>query len=150
MKLELKHLAPYLPYDLQVFIEKLQKSLTVISLNKSTDLAQVIYDDTLEGKTVIGLKLNHFKPILLPISDLLQKLDFFEIGDDNIYSIEFDHGNIKLIQHLTAIAENNDYFDIQFLPHVVVQQLIEWHYDIHGLIPLGLAVSIHDVGQVVA
>ena len=150
MKIELKHIAAYLPYDFQVYVDRLQKSLTIITLNKSKNLVQVIYDDRSEGQTVLGLKLEHVKPILRPLSDLLEKLDFFEIGDDSNYSIEFDHGNIKLIENLESIADNKSYFDIQFLPYAVVQQLIEWHLDIFGLIPAGLAISIHDVEQVIA
>lgn len=136
MKLELKHLAPYLPYDLSFYYESLdgKKQHSWILTSEKLDFALLCQN----------------KPILRPISDLLQKLDFFEIGDDNNYSIEFDNGNIKLIKNLKSIADNKCYFDIQFLPYVVVQQLIEWHFDVFGLIDKGLAVSIHDVEQVIA
>ena len=141
MILELKHLAHYLPYELMIKTTS-SKYKGVYKLIELDTFGFLASDFTLFYKRC--------KPILLPISDLLEKLDFFEIGDDNNYSIEFDHGNIKLIQHLKAIAENDDYFNIQFLPHIVAKQLIEWHLDIFGLIPAGLAVSIHDVGQVIA
>ena len=138
MKLELKHLAPYLPYNL-----KLKINTPIGTFNRDFQL-DCGHDFNLH------LSQGNVKPILRPLSDLLEKLDFFEIGDDSNYSIEFDHGNIKLIENLESIADNKSYFDIQFLPYAVVQQLIEWHLDIFGLIPAGLAVSIHDVGQVIA
>lgn len=144
MKLELKHLAPYLPYGL-----KIEHSTFQTGKRKISELTS-IKSNSVETEHRIYCQIENCKPILRPISELLEKLDFFELGDDDNYSIEFDHGNIKLIKNLESIADNKSYFDIQFLPYAVVQQLIEWHFDIFGLIPAGLAISIHDVGQVIA
>lgn len=84
------------------------------------------------------------KPILYDLSYLTKEIehegrvfipiDVFEITDhSDSYSIEYDHGNIKLIRDLKSIAENNLYFDIQFLPFEVVQRLISWHFNVFNL-----------------
>lgn len=57
-------------------------------------------------------------------------VDYFEIGDDDSYFFEFDHGNIKLIKTLRKIAEYNVEFDFQFLPSVVVDKLKELYFNL--------------------
>jgi hypothetical protein len=93
------------------------------------------------------------KPILRPLSDLTKEIthkgetfvpiDFFEIGDDENQSYEYDYGNIKLIKPLETISENYLLHDTIFLPYGVIQKLHEWMFDTEGLIEAGLAVDVN-------
>ena len=145
MNLELKHLSPYLPYGLKMIFEgKGGRIVEVTGLRVagiSEKTSNLLYFNSISETLAVG----YFKPILRPISDLIQRLDFFEIGNENGYMVEFDHENFKIIQDLKNIAEFRDYFSFQFLPNIVASQLIEWNFDVFGLIEKGLAVSIHDV-----
>ena len=155
MKLELKHLAPYLPYNL--------KGIGFVSPSNSKDGKQHFLDRKLisihEPKS--QLKMIHisnvdgeiFKPILRPLSDLMREItnsnnetfvfiDTLEIGEED-NGTEYDHGNIKTIAQLEYIAKNNEFLDIHYLPYSLVQDLIKNHFDILGLIEKGLAIDIN-------
>ena len=153
-KLELKHLAPYLPYELKMaFIvrEEIIKvgALNNISINNSNTYPIRYSIDTLN-------ELEHewmFKPILRPLSDLTKEInyglstyaftDLFEIGDCDGCVFEFEHGNIKTIKSLENISKYNSYNDINYLPNAVVNMMHEYHFDVFGLIEKGLAIDIN-------
>jgi hypothetical protein len=90
--------------------------------------------------TVGGSKpaLDRIKPILEPLSNLTKPItrngvtftpiEWFEIGDDENDSLEYDNGNIKLIRSLESLAKNGMVNDINYLPYGVIQQLIEWKF----------------------
>ena len=129
MKLELKHLAPYLPYGLSFYYESLdgKKQHSWILTSEKLDFALLCQN----------------KPILRPISDLLNEITV---------------NNETFIPHLALGGRPNlkDYDFVYFEKNIenlsfgLVQQLIEWHIDVFGLIDKGLAISIHEVGQVIA
>lgn len=146
-KLTISHLAPYLPYKLQMQFEG--KGGRIITLTGITDQGNAgISITNWHG----GMWLNGcgFKPLLRPLSQLTHKIthngvsmvftDLFEIGDDVGYNYEFDHGNVKLIKQLESISKNNCHNDIKYLPFAVVQEMIKYYFDIHGLIESGLAL----------
>lgn len=134
-KLELKHLAPYLPYELK--LKRFDGKISELEI----------------GYNPTALLVN-FKPILRPLSDLMNEInikndvfipvEYFEIGDDDS-GTEYDNGNIKTIEKLIYISKYNCFFDIHYLPFDLVQKLLEWHFDIYGLIDKGLAISYSDV-----
>ena len=113
-----------------------------------------IYDD---GSIVCSDTINScpskFKLILRPLSDLNKEIEhngekfvpieWFEIGDVDNDSIEYNHGNIKLIKTLETIATYNVVHDIAYLPFAVVLKLIEWHFDIASLISEGEAIDVN-------
>lgn len=90
---------------------------------------------------------------LRPLSDLTKEIEhngerfvpieYFEIGDDDNYTYEFDSGNVKLIKTLETISKHNLQFDIKFLPFEVVKTLISWHFDTQNMIQDGLAIDIN-------
>lgn len=55
-----------------------------------------------------------------------------------------------LDSHNNCSIEEMYVFEPEELPYGTLQVLFKHHFDVFELIPLGLAVSIHDVGQVVA
>lgn len=118
MKLELKHLAPYLPYGLKVKYVGKHKYAELIT-------GRSIYNiDGWNGSmlTTLGYQIsfNDYKPILRPLSDLKYK----ELGYD---SIEFAIYNIK-----------NKYAN-----YINYEYCFEWHFDVFGLIEKGLAIDIN-------
>ena len=68
-KLELKHLAPYLPYRLKMKVGL--TSLAVVTTDK-TDSEHIAVEYALENKA--------YKPILRPLSDLVKNID---LGNGN-------------------------------------------------------------------
>lgn len=96
------------------------------------------------------------KLLLRPLSSLdkpleelegLSPIEWFEIGDDENNSIEYDSGNIKLIKNLEGIAKNPLCFQLEYFPYGVVRKLLEWHFDVFGLIESGLAISLEEHGK---
>lgn len=149
MKLELKHLAGYLPYELNALCVRTNEIRKVTLLHFTYDLKTVGHNHLIYE----GLLLEKHKPILCPLSDLTKEIEvngekfvpieWFEIGDDVNDSEEYDHGNIKLIKTMESISKFNISNDMLHLPYGVVQKLYEWHFDIHGLIEAGLAIDIN-------
>lgn len=72
-------------------------------------------------------------------------IDLFEIRDSGGCIYEFDYGNIKTIQKIKTIAKYNIIHDINYLPFAVVKLMIEYHFDVFGLIERGLAVDINTI-----
>lgn len=153
MKLELKHLAPYLPYNIRLqFIIKDE----IIKTGVMTRLLNYSHETHPERIAIDNYDSEHiwmFKPILRPLSDLVKQInygiqtysftDLLEISDTDGCIFEFDHGNIKVINFIDSIAKFNSYHYINYLPYVVVEMMIEKHFDVFGLIEQGLAIDIN-------
>lgn len=135
-KLELKYLAPYLPYKLQgISVEDNQGIETLLSLSKdeiTTDIDAIVY--------------SAWKPILRPLSDLTKEIEvngekfvpeekLEEV--DGEYSIYYDDGDIifndKCVLNLYEVTRCNR----------LILKLCEWHFDVFGLIGDGLAIDIN-------
>lgn len=139
MKVELKHIAPYLPYGLRIHV-----------LN---DIDNVYETETLKGLTNDGFETEygHYefghkdKPILRPLSDLTK---------------EIDHNGERFVPIDRLQTETNwcDAYDewldcthgmndrmIETCPYEISQNLFEWHFDVFSLIDSGLAVSINEI-----
>lgn len=125
----MKHIAPYLPYKVQMaFIvrEEIVKigTLNNISVNNS-DTHPIRY-------SIYTLnELEHewmFKPILKPLSYIFKDNFLLEKADD--FCIE--------------MIENNK---IECLPFGYVQLLLEHHIDIFGLIESGQAIDINTLNK---
>ena len=119
-KLELKHLAPYLPYGLKI-------------KTKGGIVKLLAFDINLWESNKLELK-----PILRPLSDLTdeqKKIIYFDvIGTDNdMYG--------TLDEFIDYLGETNEYH----LPYCIYRQLLEWHFDLFGLIEKGLAVDINSL-----
>lgn len=147
MKLELKHLAPYLPYSLKFYVDMYE--FTEGNCKPEMRLFTMGND--------ITMCLKYGKPILRPLSDLTKEIehngenfipvDYFEIGDNDNDSLEYDSGNIRLIDALTTASKYNSFGDFNFYPFGAIQKLIEWHFDVFGLIDAGLAIDINTLNK---
>jgi hypothetical protein len=121
MKLELKHLAAYLPYNLKGIYHE---SIITLSLNGFSSSTEIGYDISLFLKCEI-------KPILRPLSDLDK-----EITHDG------ETFNPKFIIDMAFPSERMGLNPATW-SHRVVTKLQEWHFDVFGLIEKGLAININ-------
>lgn len=150
MKLELKHIVPYLLYEVKSVTGIVRVNLTAVSLD-SPFVFTTTYLGSRDKKMV---NISEIKPILRPLSDLINEIEvngkrfvpveWFEIGDDD-NGTEYDHGNIKTILSLIEISKHNCFHDAQYLPYLLIQKLFEWHFDVFGLIEKGLAIDINTI-----
>ena len=138
MKLELKHLAPYLPYGLKIeyFYDLVGKFGGYMESNLHNPI-KVFYNGqdnrNLEAEMTneIFMVFEDVKPILRPLSDLTK-------DELSIFSSSF---------RSWCLAKE---FSFDFVWKNDLDLCFKYHIDVFGLIPAGLAVSIHDVGQVIA
>lgn len=135
MKLELKHLAGYLPYSLNCLVQGEGKK--VFDMQGITDLTDVDLHEI--GRTVSEqYDIEDVFPILRPLSDL----DIHELrSNENYPDLEISQGSIDKLFKI-EIGNDLQCFDIS-----IFEYLFEKHFDIYGLIENGLAISIHDVEE---
>ena len=130
MKLELKHLAPYLPYELKVEVLDYKKDYvgkqydTVIGVHQWDTLGKFWSVLTLGGAKP---NINRVKPILRPLSDLRNKWFDLNINETDLDLEDIEGFGFRLYM--------NNYDDVLFL--------IEKHFDINNLIGQGLAIDIN-------
>ena len=150
MKMEIKHLAPYLPYDLKVVFEDDEHEHTLVGLVNWSNEIMVLSPFSDYGRS----NIKNCKPILRPLSDLTKEIehkgvkiipiDYFEIGDDYNDIVDYGQGNVKLIGLLKDMAEHN-FIQISYMNYGVIIKLFEWHFDVFGLIEKGLALDINEL-----
>jgi len=175
-KLELKHLAPYLPYGLTVEFVKhshhnhCKNILIGLDIEKSgTDVfrwkgvseytAKIDVFESNEGdyNRIDVIHSNEIKPFLRPLSDLTKLI---EINGKKCVPIHEAIGAGRMrcdsvvikgkAIEFTDIPDPNDHIldeNGQIHPSCSVyiyKQLIEWHFDVFGLIEKGLAITKTD------
>lgn len=118
-KLKLKHLAPYLPYNLTCLLTEFNDDCFVIGASEDYVYTDSSFDE---------LYYTEIKPILRPIEDL--------------YSSKTDFG-IKIVQYYNF--KTNVQLDCRNFPYHVMEKLLKNHFDVFGLIDKGLAISYSDV-----
>ena len=128
MKLELKHLAPYLPYGLKG-IETYKGSIKYLI---SIDLTLGLKVGDLKEDYLVHF--NSFKPILRPLSDLKKDAE------------------IKILVEKTFETSEdgwNEFYNNPLdYPYYAVEVLLKHHFDVFGLIPKGLAIDINTLEDV--
>lgn len=136
--LELKHLAPYLPYGLKFatlnddtekyYINEERHILECGGLNGVANICMAKYSRPI------------YRIILIPLSDLLNEdLEYLLHNHSTDYFADTD--NEKLIKN--CLKNNTLQHYIEFLPNGLVEWLVSEHYDIFGLIEKGLAIDIN-------
>lgn len=136
-KLELKHIAPYLPYKLKCEIITTTNNVLIERMTgfDCRFFEYVIFGDVEIGTNGVGLfgnckiLLTSVKPILRPLSDLTK------LGTPIIQPYT---DCITIINQLHIL--NND---VSILPYQLFEILIKHHFDVFGLIDKGLAIDIN-------
>ena len=131
MKLELKHLAPYLPYGLKLFDPNPEVNGGFTELN----------EDNLGEYLFYPLSI----PILRPLSDLTKEI--MVNGEDFVPYEHYVFVETMLVnEYLEYLCEaKSDLSEDGLLPYSIVQLLFEWHFDVFGLIEKGLAIDINEL-----
>ncbi len=130
-QLEIKHLAPYLPYGLKFEAKQLNKYNKVSTFI----LNSVVILDWERGNLEI-------KPILRPLSDLTEEI---ERNGKKFVPINCFHRDFSQILKDELKVTNGNLL-IEFLPYGIIVKLLEWHFDVFGLIDKGLAISYEEAG----
>ena len=126
MKLELKHLAPYLPYGLKLLYENSKGEHIKIDL--------VTAHFTNEWTPNF-----HSKPILRPLSEAINQ--YQEVQGHESYCDTWEEWFSHLDDFEGKLGEAN----ILACPYDLMQVLLEKHIDVFGLIDEGLAIDINNL-----
>jgi hypothetical protein len=144
MNLEIKHLAPYLPYMLKCKIKNGEEILI--------DTLQAIYNSSIRPEctfyNIIESQqgFDFVKPILRPLSDLSKEI---EVNGEKFVPIKkllnqvgFNYPIECYNQDMEWVL-NDGYRALGEMPHRKVQLLFECHFDVFGLIENDLAIDIN-------
>ena len=151
MKVELKHLAGYLPYGLKAVKlyrphgqeNKVKESIIEIKgLFIDSDslrfVANMGYDNYCDSS---------FKPILRPLSDLTEEIEHNGESFIPIDWLEDKYYTLSLHKECERLLEEYGHLWFNQMSHLLVIHLYEWHFDVHNLIPNGLAININDLNK---
>lgn len=166
MQLELKHLAPYLPYSLKwMFGNTLYytawmstKNISVINPKGYGELEKFRYKNIPKD----------LKPILRPLSDLTEEIE--HNGETFVPGLmlvdpdkkEWDKMKCEFYNSFPKIPTHNKWIqvyhsdlgqvisinpkNVSHLPYNVFYRLFEWHFDVFGLIEAGAAIDKNTLG----
>lgn len=150
-KLELKHLAGYLPYGLKWSLQGL-KTFEMQGITPST-----LY--TIEG-TVLNWEKHPdlpqaLFPILRPLSDLTKEIEvngekFVPIRklEDLFPCVEFYNDDELSYLFYDTDCRGEFFYSIELsLTLEISSKLFEWHFDVFGLIEKGLAIDISTLNK---
>lgn len=140
MKLELYHLAPYLPYQLR-FVSEMDMPYDAFEKNPIWILDGVseLFGDycllTRQNRDAYAIHL--CKPLLRPLSDLTREIEhkgerFVPVDYLSTYG---KHGH-QMVKTFATSKESWNHYEIEYASLI---QLIEWHFDVFGLLDSGLA-----------
>ncbi len=123
MKLELKHIAPYLPFELKITYGDGNIDWNIMSSNHLSDLGNSDFQQ--------------FKPILRPLSDLTKQTEADIVEYSDIERVVFS-GNPSDLYFVNTEEKTylSDYMQ-------AYEKLLKEHYDVFGLIEKGLAIDIN-------
>ena len=145
MKLEIKHLAPYLTTQLLIQCPRNYVFIgTVILGTPILELKAVNNEGYLQLHSIAGFyPIKDFKPILRPLSDLTKEIDYN--GDKFIAqrrtSVWLEHG-VYVSRGINLIANR---IRTNTITYSDMELLISLHFDVFNLIPEGLAIDINTI-----
>ena len=138
LTITIEHLAPYLPYGLEVM---------QLSDHKSTISKRQLEGLTESGAYLFGLykpwKYSKCKPILRPLSDLKKDIEH----EGNVFTPfnQFFREARKLIDKELELTGGK--LMVDYLTWEVLRMLFKWHFDVFGLIEADLAIDINTLNK---
>lgn len=157
MKLELKHLAPYLPYELKIAIEVaiLETDSINLNLENISDLLLYQRKPVLRPLDDLVKEITHNGQKFIPIVELLkiQYVSWHKNKEGTRYA-EIEHGQTGT--RYFALYTNQATYSFKLhkyefntnrneIEYWVMEKLFEWHFDVFGLIEKGLALNKNEV-----
>lgn len=137
--LELKHLAPYLPYGLKmiyVHTNKIGQISNIYTLGSGYNNDDIkISIDYSEGEHIWM-----YKPILRPLSDLTKEI---EIDGEKIV-ISNEYGYYRFDEMSTLKGGSVILSSIMLKEYEII---LKYHFDIFGLIEKGFAIDINTLNK---
>ena len=133
MKLELKYLSPYLPYDVR------------IARFTANDKFKRVEYSLRAGNLQEVVRCDNLKPILRPLSDLNKEIEVNGQKFIPINWVENQYPNLDLHNQCKFILDDESW--INQCEYLLIQHLFEWHYDIFNLIENNLAIDINTINQ---
>jgi len=132
MKLEIKHLSPYLPYGLKIANKSIKKSEGILSV-----YIMEINNDNDKGIENVLFGANQI-PILRPLSDLTK---------EEKKEMHSRHPNLPNYQEFYEEFVNEKGLNLSetIIEYAAMEFLIENHFDVFGLIEKGLAININEL-----
>lgn len=153
--LELKDIASYLPYEVKVK----HISGKVFVANQIRGKKFIGYDDNFEACSHI----EDSKLVLRPLSDLINDIVINGVTLLPIKALDYLFGqhseafeekyDMIVTDNFIKIWQGKSFFVISIdstildEPFRVVEKLIEWHFDVKGLIPQGKAIDMNTLNK---
>ena len=140
MKLEIKYLASYLPYGLNIKDVKhgsVFEALHFITTpNQDFSLFKGNFDQLTNDK--------YLKPVLFPLSSLTKEITINGETFVPIYKIyEFEQWDTDELEEIINDGTiEGIYNDLNLIPYSHAEKLFEWKIDVFGLIDAGLAEPV--------
>ena len=138
--MELKHLAAYLPYNIEIYdiVHKFSFNLSEKWANELPLEFQEAFGKNLFTQVLIDKTL---KPILRPLSDLTKEI---EENGEKFVPTEWLQNRYELLNlHEQAEQLSKDHRWLNQSDYMLVMHLIEWKFDVFGLIEKGEAIDIN-------
>jgi hypothetical protein len=137
MKLELKNLLPYLPYELKFLYNGNIYKMRWI--NSTGDIEYDSQKDFIDPfpPNVFNKELDLVKLMLRPLSDLTKEI---EINGERFVPYE----KLKKMYPIDTFSNTSNTAQWSYR---IIQKLAEWHFDFQGLIPAGLAIDINNLNK---
>lgn len=131
-KLTIKELAPYLPYRLKCIWNTETYELHGVLANDKCKLMDICDD------TIYGCGIKFIKPLLFPLSSLTKEIEvngerFVPIK--KLFGEDSDGSMLLWLENIHAMFCRFDYTISYY------NKLLEWHFDVFGLIERGLAID---------
>ncbi len=146
MKLELKHITPYLPYGLKFEVKQCDEHAGEILTHIDTITGIGVIDDIISFNksgdySLTELDLNDFnvKPILRPLREALYDDILNDFKCECLAEREF----VRDLEDDVASAGDK----VKFAPYSVIQFLVENKIDIFELIENNLAIDINTLNK---
>lgn len=144
MKLKLKHIAPYLPYELNCEILDYQSDYVGIqyaTIKGYYILGNEVYYNFSNGRQNAGKLPSQFKVFLRPLSDFIKEIDHHGEKFVPIDKIESINPTTKDTNPCVIMYDGS--LEMQYYQNY--ELLFKWHFDVFGLIKKGLAVDIKNI-----
>jgi hypothetical protein len=135
MKIELRHLAPYLPFNLPLSRLNKDNQPKIIHMNNGNIMLPIEKPD-------------RCKPILRPLSEETLQQEITLNGKTFVplhALLEFSCFDLSKMEAEEIKSYAGQFTQIDLALYQDVEMLLEWHFDVFGLLETGRAIGINTV-----